>query len=176
RAGVGVRERTCRGDVGRGGAADRRRIARQRGQPQRGGGAARHQRPHAALQAREAARDRLRRAGRPRHEAGMSDVGIDRMLAEMRRLAAQAESPGTAAPSEAEGRPFAELLEASIQQVSAAQSSASEMAAAFEQGTGDVSLPEVMIALQKASLSFQAMTEVRNRLVTAYQEVMNMPV
>jgi len=37
-------------------------------------------------------------------------------------------------------------------------------------------LPEVMIALQKASLSFQAMTEVRNRLVSAYQDIMNMPI
>jgi len=36
--------------------------------------------------------------------------------------------------------------------------------------------PEVMIALQKANLSFQAMTEVRNRLVSAYQEIMNMPI
>jgi flagellar hook-basal body complex protein FliE len=39
-----------------------------------------------------------------------------------------------------------------------------------------VNLPEVMIAWQKASLSFQAMTEVRNRLVNAYQEIMNMPI
>jgi flagellar hook-basal body complex protein FliE len=39
-----------------------------------------------------------------------------------------------------------------------------------------VNLPEVMIALQKASLSFQAMTEVRNKLVNAYQDIMNMPI
>ena len=50
------------------------------------------------------------------------------------------------------------------------------MAAALERGDKSASLPEVMIALQKASLSFQAMTEVRNRLVNAYQEVMNMPI
>jgi flagellar hook-basal body complex protein FliE len=49
------------------------------------------------------------------------------------------------------------------------------MAAALERGDMNASLPEVMIALQKASLSFQAMTEVRNRLVSAYQEIMNMP-
>ena len=50
------------------------------------------------------------------------------------------------------------------------------MAAALERGDANVTLPEVMIALQKASLSFQAMTEVRNRLVTAYQEIMRMQV
>ena len=37
-------------------------------------------------------------------------------------------------------------------------------------------LTEVMIAAQKASLSFRAMAEVRNKLVTAYQDIMNMPV
>ena len=71
---------------------------------------------------------------------------------------------------------FAGLLKASIQGVNEAQGAAAGMAAAFERGEADVSLPEVMIALQKASLSFQAMTEVRNRLVSAYQEIMSMPI
>lgn len=106
----------------------------------------------------------------------MSDFGIDRVLAEMRRLAAQADGLGTREAATAEGGSFAELLEASIEQVNAAQAGAAEMAAAFERGEDGVSLPEVMIALQKASLSFQAMTEVRNRLVNAYQEIMNMPI
>ena len=50
------------------------------------------------------------------------------------------------------------------------------MAEAFEAGTENVDLADVMISLQKASLSFKAMTEVRNQLVNAYQEIMNMPV
>ena len=107
----------------------------------------------------------------------MSDFAIDRVLAEMRRLAAQADGPSaTETAATGDNRSFAELLEASIEKVNAAQASASEMAAAFERGDESVTLPEVMIALQKASLSFQAMTEVRNRLVTAYQEIMNMPI
>lgn len=107
----------------------------------------------------------------------MSDFAIDRVLAEMRRLAAKADGLGAAeTTAAADNGSFAELLQASIDKVNAAQASASEMAAAFERGDAGVSLPEVMIALQKASLSFQAMTEVRNRLVTAYQEVMNMPI
>jgi flagellar hook-basal body complex protein FliE len=47
---------------------------------------------------------------------------------------------------------------------------------AFEKGDPSVSLAEVMITAQKASLQFTGMTEVRNKLLNAYQEVMNMPV
>lgn len=104
----------------------------------------------------------------------MSGVEMTRLLAEMRQLAATAESrPEQIAGA---GGGFADLLKASIEAVNETQTTASEMAAAFERGDASVQLPEVMVALQKASLSFQAMTEVRNRLVTAYQEVMNMPI
>ena len=104
----------------------------------------------------------------------MKGVEMARMLAEMQRLAATADSQPAEAARESSG--FAELLKSSIDAVNEAQSSASEMAAALERGDKSVTLPEVMIALQKASLSFQAMTEVRNRLVNAYQEIMNMPI
>jgi flagellar hook-basal body complex protein FliE len=46
----------------------------------------------------------------------------------------------------------------------------------FATGKADVNLQDVMINLQKASLSFQQMVQVRNRLVTAYQNIMNMQV
>jgi flagellar hook-basal body complex protein FliE len=104
----------------------------------------------------------------------MSGVEMTRLLAEMQRLAATAESKPETVAGDSGG--FAELLQSSIEAVNRAQSTASEMAAALERGDKTASLPEVMIALQKASLSFQAMTEVRNRLVNAYQEVMNMPI
>jgi flagellar hook-basal body complex protein FliE len=107
----------------------------------------------------------------------MSEVRINELLAEMQRLAATAQSSPlpaeTAAPS---GESFATLLKASIEGVNEMQGTAADMAAAFERGDTDASLPEVMIALQKASLSFQAMTEVRNQLVSAYQEIMSMPI
>jgi flagellar hook-basal body complex protein FliE len=104
----------------------------------------------------------------------MSGVEMTRLLAEMQRLAATADSRPSEATHETQG--FADLLKSSINAVNDAQTSAADMAAALEVGDKSVSLPEVMIALQKASLSFQAMTEVRNRLVTAYQEIMNMPI
>ena len=105
----------------------------------------------------------------------MSSVQMTQMLAEMQRLAAAPGAQDAASASPADATGFAELLKASIDGVNQSQAAATEMAAALERGDANVTLPEVMIALQKASLSFQAMTEVRNRLVTAYQEIMNMP-
>lgn len=105
----------------------------------------------------------------------MSSIQITQMLAEMQRLAAAAGAQTNESGRPADATGFAELLKASIDGVNRTQAAATEMAAALERGDPNVSLPEVMIALQKASLSFQAMTEVRNRLVTAYQEIMNMP-
>jgi flagellar hook-basal body complex protein FliE len=104
----------------------------------------------------------------------MSGVEMTRLLGEMQRLAATAESRPSDSTQESQG--FAELLKSSINAVADAQNTATDMAAALELGDKSVSLPEVMIALQKASLSFQAMTEVRNKLVNAYQEIMNMPI
>ncbi|SRR5690606_4163517 len=104
----------------------------------------------------------------------MNTIDAARLLAEMQRLAATATEP--ASPAAAEGSSFAELLRQSIDSVNEAQAKAAAMAAAFERGDQTASLPDVMIALEKASLSFQAMTEVRNRLVSAYQEIMSMPI
>ena len=104
----------------------------------------------------------------------MSGIEMTRLLAEMQRLAATVDSRPEPETGATQG--FADLLQSSIDAVNEAQTTAADMAAALERGDSSVGLPEVMIALQKASLSFQAMTEVRNRLVNAYQEVMNMPI
>jgi flagellar hook-basal body complex protein FliE len=53
---------------------------------------------------------------------------------------------------------------------------ATQLATAFQRGDPGVELPQVMIEMQKASSSFRALTEVRNRLVTAYQDIMNMQI
>lgn len=106
----------------------------------------------------------------------MNDMRINELLAQMQQLAAGASAQPVEPVADGAGGDFAALLQASVQSVSDAQMSAADIASAFERGDADVSLPEVMIALQKASLSFQAMNEVRNQLVSAYQEIMNMPV
>ena len=71
---------------------------------------------------------------------------------------------------------FSNVLKNSIEKVSEIQKNAGEMATRFEMGDKDVDVAEVMVNLQKANVSFQAMTQVRNRLVSAYQEIMNMQI
>lgn len=108
----------------------------------------------------------------------MSELDIQRVLADMRALAAQA-SQGTGAAGAAQatdGPAFSELLKESIDKVNETQQAAAAAATQFESGDPGVDLTEVMIALQKADLSFKAMTEVRNKLVDAYREIMNMPI
>ena len=68
------------------------------------------------------------------------------------------------------------MLKTTINAVNDAQQHAGQLKTGFENGTSDKSLAEVMIAAQKANLSFRAVTEVRNKLITAYQDIMNMPV
>lgn len=71
---------------------------------------------------------------------------------------------------------FDTMFNNAINEVNRKQRVATDLATKFELGDPQVDLPEVMVALQKASVSFQAMTEVRNKLVEAYKDIMNMPV
>ena len=106
----------------------------------------------------------------------MNEISSVNLLAKIRELNAQLDGSGTAAPAASERVDFSSLLTQSLDSVNEAQQSAGAQAAAYEAGEPGADLTQVMISLQKASLSFQAMTEVRNKLVNAYQEVMNMPV
>ncbi len=106
----------------------------------------------------------------------MSQMEINQVLAQMRVLTAAVGSDKTAEVGVANGVDFGQLLAKSIDRVSETQTSASALTQAFERGAANVDLPEVMVALQKANVSFQAITQVRNRLLSAYQDVMNMQV
>ena len=108
----------------------------------------------------------------------MSNVDINQLLHQMRQMAAAADSrPAPAAPLEgSDGPGFEKILKESIQTVNELQQGASAMATAFEQGDPNVDLSRVMVELQKASVAFTAMKEVRNKLLSAYQDVMNMQV
>jgi flagellar hook-basal body complex protein FliE len=67
-------------------------------------------------------------------------------------------------------------LSKGIDQVNQTQQRAAQLSNAFQRGEPGVELPQVMVEMQKASVSFRALTEVRNRVVSAYQEIMNMQV
>lgn len=71
---------------------------------------------------------------------------------------------------------FREMFSNAINQVNANQQHAGDLSTRFTQGDPNIDLPEVMVALQKSSVSFQAMTQVRNKLLEAYKDIMNMPV
>lgn len=71
---------------------------------------------------------------------------------------------------------FQTMFKNAVNNVNEQQQVANNLATRFEQGDASIDLPEVMIALQKSNVSFQAMTQVRNKLVDAYKEIMNMPV
>ena len=71
---------------------------------------------------------------------------------------------------------FETMFNNAINTVNGHQLRAGELQKRFEMGDPRVDLPEVMIAAQKSSVSFQAMTQVRNKLISAYEDIMNMPI
>ena len=112
-----------------------------------------------------------------RLEKQMDTQGIDQMLSMLRTNSAAAGGRAAEAQSAAAGgSDFAQVLQASIAEVNQTQQQADAMAANFAAGNSSENLHEVMIALQKANISFQEMIQVRNKLVSAYHDVMNMQV
>lgn len=105
----------------------------------------------------------------------MSSPEISQVLAQMRVIRAQVNDAAPAV-DQAKEAGFHDLLRRSIDAVNETQQTANAQRTAFEQGDDSVDLAGVMIAAQKSSVSFQAMVEVRNKLVEAYKDVMNMPV
>jgi len=70
---------------------------------------------------------------------------------------------------------FSQALQGALKGVNETQQKSGQLAAAFEQGQPGADLAKVMVAAQQSQLAFRATVEVRNRLVQAYQDVMNMP-
>ena len=106
----------------------------------------------------------------------MSISSIESVLSQMRALApsmGSALSPTDEVPGAPSGG-FAGELKKSLERISGAQAQAYGQAEAFEMGKPGVALNDVMVDLQKANIGFQTGVQVRNKLVAAYQEIMNM--
>ena len=103
-------------------------------------------------------------------------INADTLLTQMRAMAAQAQGQATETSSAAGQADFSDILKQSVDKVNDTQMSASKLADAFQAGDPNVQVSEVMVALQKSNVSFQAMLQVRNKLVSAYQDIMNMQV
>ena len=116
----------------------------------------------------------------------MDPVGMESLLAKLqaaREVVTRgvAPSPGAAALAGTAAGPsakvdFGAMLKRTLDGVDAAQAQSTTMAEKFQLGDPTVSLEETMVAVQKASLSFQQLVQIRNRVVAAYHDVMNMQV
>ena len=115
----------------------------------------------------------------------MSNMEIDRVLAQIRSMSQAGKAGGVGGIGGAGGpgangvagidNGFAKLLKQGIESVNSTQTKAADIANKFERGVPGVELPQVMLEMQKANVSFRALTEVRNKFVEAYREIMNMP-
>lgn len=108
----------------------------------------------------------------------MNTIDVNTLLSQMRQISARVRPPeGAFAPAPATAQnDFSALLRESISKVGQSQMEAGRMAASFERGDAGADLGRTMIAVQKADLSLRTMVEVRNKMVDAYKEIMNMPV
>lgn len=117
-------------------------------------------------------------------------VDINRLLVEMRSMKTQAQAfqrPENLSAKDVAGQglnvskaqdvpSFGEMLDQAVNKVNNVQQTSSSLAKAYELGDPNVDITDVMVASQKASVSFQSMVQVRNKLIDAYRDVMNMPV
>jgi flagellar hook-basal body complex protein FliE len=71
---------------------------------------------------------------------------------------------------------FSGALKSALQSVSATQNDATRLQQEFQMENPSVSLEQTMVAIQKAQIGFQATLHVRNRMVQAYTDIMNMQV
>ncbi len=118
---------------------------------------------------------------------GIGGIDSSRIQAMMEQLKSAATRPaaspvapagmGAVAPQGGVAKlDFADALKTSLQQVSNTQKHAEELGQRFAMGDDTVSLSDTMIAMQKSSIAFQGTVQVRNKLVSAYHDIMNMQV
>ena len=102
---------------------------------------------------------------------------INAVLEQMRAMRAQAGQDIAPPATPVEGQlNFSTVLNETVQGVSETQASAQDMSLRYVSGDESVNLADTMVAMQKASLSFESVVQVRNTVLSAYQEVMSMSV
>jgi flagellar hook-basal body complex protein FliE len=101
---------------------------------------------------------------------------VDALLGQMRAAIAASQGQSVQTPAKAGGVSFTDVLKSSLDSVNQAQHKAEDLQKAFVLGDDKVTLSDTMIAMQKANISFQAAVQVRNKVVAAYNDIMNMQV
>ena len=109
---------------------------------------------------------------------GIDSIRIEAMIAQMKSAAPRPEAKIPAIQTEAPAAKvnFADAFKGALDSVSASQTASSNLGKRFTMGDDKVSLSDVMVSMQKSSIEFQATVQVRNKLVSAYHEIMNMQV
>lgn len=107
----------------------------------------------------------------------MSISAINDVVSQMQSVSGISPVNSMVNPLEAVGEDgFASFLTAAITKISDTQNAARAQTEAFERGEPGLELSDIMVDLQKSSIGLQLGVQVRNRVVQAYQEIMNMPV
>ena len=108
-------------------------------------------------------------------------MGVDRVMAlraqilEKNAALARANTAAAPAPAAAPATSFADTMTQALKDVNAGQAQASQLSEAYERGE-TVDIAKVMLARQQASVGFEATLQVRNKLLSAYKDIMSMPV
>ena len=113
-------------------------------------------------------------------EKATSHANIQSMLETLRSYQAQAaQSPlEQTSASEAQGTPkagFAEMISGAIDHVNSVQVESNRLQEAYERGE-DLPLTDVVLGMQKSSIAFEATLQIRNKVLKAYEDILNMPV
>ena len=113
----------------------------------------------------------------------IESLSMDALLAKLETARAAiarmpSSAPGAvAAPGgTAKAVDFGQLLKDSIGRINDSQNQAMGLAERFQLGDSKVTLEETMVALSKANISFQQMVQVRNRVIAAYHDIMNLQI
>ncbi len=105
----------------------------------------------------------------------MNTIDSAKLLNELRAMSAQARGDNMVSKN-VNGPGFGQLMSKALNGVNELQMQAGDLQKRVEMGDRSVSLVQAMIASQKANIGLQATVQVRNRLVSAYQDIFNMPI
>lgn len=110
----------------------------------------------------------------------MSEINPSQLLSQLRAMASAAgggaEPVTPAAPAVDDQTGFSRFLMDAIDKVNESQQLSSELKKDFQLGKEGIDITQVMIASQKANIEFQMMMQVRNKLINAYKDIMNMAI
>ena len=113
---------------------------------------------------------------------GGGAMSVDRVMAlrsqilERNQALSRAGATGTVAPTETvKPTSFADTMETALKSVNDGQTQAAKLSESYERGE-TVDIAKVMLARQQASVGFEATLQVRNKLLSAYKDIMSMPV